>query len=379
VVEGDAPALANGLSAALGVPVTTFEVFQTATLNVNDHHIDLAMARREHYPRPGALPVVEAASVRDDIERRDFTINTLLVDLRPERFGELVDWKDGLADLRSGLVRVLHPLSFAEDPTRLFRAVRLACRFGFELDDRTAALFRTAVSRGHVETVKPRRIWKELERMLVEPAAAAMVERLFQTGLARALLDRWTAPDTLPRHLRAAGEMRERPQLWPALKDADWAVAWLALATAHLADVDFGALAARLGLPDGMAAKTRDASQRALELSRQLPRLAHAPASEAAAAVRTAPPEAAIVAIVTSEFPETPQLFHRYFRDWMHVKPHVTGDDLQRLGLEPGPLYRETLDRVRDAQLDGLVQTKNDALALVRKIWKEKTKETKPR
>ncbi|HET7177488.1 MAG TPA: hypothetical protein VFI63_02255 [Solirubrobacterales bacterium] len=174
VVEGDAAALA----AALGAEVVEHERFATAKVELDGHEVDIAAARAETYPRPGALPEVEpAADVAADLGRRDFTINAMAIPLQGEP--ELIDPHGGRADLEAGLLRVLHPRSFVDDPTRALRAARYAARFGFELEAETARLLRQT----DLRTISGDRLAAELLRLAAEPSAARGFELLGDWGL----------------------------------------------------------------------------------------------------------------------------------------------------------------------------------------------------
>jgi len=162
VVEGDAAALA----ARLGAEPVEHERFATAKVVLDGHELDLASARTETYPRPGALPEVEpAAAVEADLGRRDFTINAMAIPLRGEP--RLIDPHGGRADLDAGLLRILHPGSFADDPTRAIRAARYAARYGFAPEPETAALLRAA----DLGTVSADRREAELLRLAAEATA----------------------------------------------------------------------------------------------------------------------------------------------------------------------------------------------------------------
>ena len=174
VVEGDAAALA----AKLGAETVEHERFGTAKARLDGHQIDIATARTETYAQPGALPDVEpGAAIDADLARRDFTINAMAVPLAGEP--QLIDPHGGRADLEAGLLRVLHPRSFDDDPTRALRAARYAARFGFELEPETAALLREA----DLGTVSADRREAELLRLAVEPEAARGFELLAEWGL----------------------------------------------------------------------------------------------------------------------------------------------------------------------------------------------------
>ena len=169
VVEGgNAVELAKKIGDIYGVKVHTFEDFKTAHLKVGNLKVEFATSRRESYERSGAYPKVEPAPLKEDIFRRDFTINTLAVSLNPEDFGTLVDYLGGERDLKEGVIRIIHSLSFVEDPIRILRALRFAGRFGFELSKGTKTLLRRAVELGVLKNAPRGRIANELRLALRE-------------------------------------------------------------------------------------------------------------------------------------------------------------------------------------------------------------------
>src|SRR5215213_453598 len=173
VVEGDAAALA----ARLGAETVEHERFSTAKVRLDGHSVDIATARTESYARPGALPeVAPAESIEADLGRRDFTVNAMAVPLDGTR---LIDPHGGHADLQAGVLRILHPRSFSDDPTRALRAARYAARFGFELDSGT----RTAIVETDLGTVSADRRANELLRLAGEPQAARGLDLLASWGL----------------------------------------------------------------------------------------------------------------------------------------------------------------------------------------------------
>lgn len=221
-VEGDAEAVAELLAAALGGAVTGHERFGTATVTAGGiDAVNLARTRRETYPSPGALPEVEPAGLDEDLVRRDFTVNAIALALNGNRAGELSDPHGGLKDLRDGLIRILHPASFSDDPTRLLRAARYAARLGFELEANTERSARTAALADALRTVSGPRIRDELIDLLAEGEAPRAVEMLRDLGLDRAL-----HPD-----LRADPELVASAKLGAAETGADPALAALAAAT----------------------------------------------------------------------------------------------------------------------------------------------------
>jgi tRNA nucleotidyltransferase (CCA-adding enzyme) len=189
VVEGDGPAFARRLAAALGGRVREHEAFLTAVVKLPDGGaIDVATARSEFYRAPAALPEVESSVLRQDLYRRDFTINTLALRLGPEGPVELVDFFGGQRDLKDGVLRVLHSLSFIDDPTRVLRAVRLSLRLDLQISSETLRLIRVAVAEGVFDQLSGSRLREELDLLLDEPATAVRgLERLDELGVLAAI------------------------------------------------------------------------------------------------------------------------------------------------------------------------------------------------
>ncbi len=168
VVEGDAIKVAQELARRHGVEVHPFPEFGTAHLKVGALKVEFATARRETYPRPGAYPKVERASLKEDLIRRDFTINAMALSVNPDDFGTLIDYFGGVRDLKDRIIRVLHPVSFIEDPVRILRALRFAGRLGFKLSKSTERLLRQAVNLGLLEEAPRGRITNEIRLALRE-------------------------------------------------------------------------------------------------------------------------------------------------------------------------------------------------------------------
>lgn len=168
VVEGKAPELAQRLAQLWGVQAHVFEEFGTAHLKVDKFKIELASTRRETYPYPGSYPVVEWATLKEDLLRRDFTINAIALSINPEDFGTLIDFFGGLRDLKDGILRVLHPMSFVEDPVRILRALRFAGRFGFRLSKGTEKLLKNALSLELLKRAARGRVLNEVRLALRE-------------------------------------------------------------------------------------------------------------------------------------------------------------------------------------------------------------------
>lgn len=313
VVEGDAIALTE----AIGAKARGHDRFGTASVEIDGLRVDLASARREHYERPGALPVVEAAGIALDLSRRDFTVNAMALPL----FGiaELIDPHGGLRDLRAGLLRVLHPGSFSDDPTRALRAARYAARLGFELEPETARL----VERADLGTVSRERIDAELWRLVAEPAAPGALD----------LLARWELAGIDPAasaRLGRAEELLDRDDAWRELAGSEQALVAVACPDAALTSA-----AERLARADPGAP------------------------SEAAALARGRPPAELLLART---------LGAAWLDGWVgagrHVRLEIDGQDLIAAGVPEGPAVGRGLDAALAAKLDGTAPTRDDELRL---------------
>jgi tRNA nucleotidyltransferase (CCA-adding enzyme) len=341
VVEGDAVAVAQRVAARLDGEVVEHERFGTATVRApGGVLLDLAAARRETYPRPGALPEVAlGASVEEDLARRDFSVNALAV--RPAD-GALAGVPGGEADLRAGVLRVLHDASFRDDPTRLVRLARYAARLGFAIDPHTAELAEAAVSEGALGTVTGERLGAELRLLAREPQPAAL-QALERFRLGAALLPGFAVDAGLARRaLALAGEAGDaRPDR-------------VALAAALRGDAPAGALAARLR---ELAFPAADAAAIVAAAGVDAGALAGARPSEADAALARLPVEAAVMAAAEGAEPA---------RAWIErgrrERLAIDGDDLLAAGLS-GPAIGRGLAAARAALLDGAAPTRDDQLA----------------
>ncbi len=188
VIEGDGIRFAREYARSTEARIHTHEKFGTAVIIYPDgFKIDVASARMEYYNFPAALPVVEMSSIKLDLYRRDFTINTLAIQLNPDRFGVLIDFFNAQKDLKEKSIRVLHNLSFVEDPTRVFRAIRFEQRFGFSIGRLTAGLIANAVAMDFFRELSGRRVFSELRLILQEENAPAAVSRMNDFGLLKVI------------------------------------------------------------------------------------------------------------------------------------------------------------------------------------------------
>jgi tRNA nucleotidyltransferase (CCA-adding enzyme) len=316
VVEGDAAALA----ARLGAEPVEHERFATAKVELDGHEVDIATARIETYPSPGALPVVApAGSIGADLARRDFTINAMAIPLQGEP--ELIDPHGGHGDLEAGVLRVLHPRSFEDDPTRALRSARYAARFDLELEGETEKLLRAT----DLATVSVDRRRAELLRLAAEPGAVRGLE----------LLAEWGLLDPRPGGLRLAARVAE------LLSAEPWE---------GVAPVERALLAAALGPPAGEE-----------ELSAADPR-------RPSEAVDLARGHDAVELVLARALGA--EWLDRYLAEWRSVALEIDGDDLIAAGIPEGPAIgrgmRAALRRKLDGEIDGREAELETALAAAR-------------
>jgi tRNA nucleotidyltransferase (CCA-adding enzyme) len=376
-VEGDAEDVAQRLAEALGGEVEAHERFGTATVASGGvDSVNLARTRRETYPSPGALPEVEPAGLDDDLGRRDFTINAVALALNGDRAGELSDPHDGRKDLRDGHVRILHPGSFSDDPTRLLRAARYAARLGFELEPDTDRSARTAAAAGALATVSGPRIRDELVDLLAESEAPLAVELLRRLGLDRALHP----------GLHADPELVAAAKLGAAETGADQALTALATLMASRAaprrsgadgesarPAEEAAPALDLWLDRlGLASKARDAVLRAASRAPGL-------ADELRRAMRPSqlrklmdgePPEALALALALGAPAEPVLDFVSRLRG---ARLEITGEDLLAAGLPESPALGRALAETLALKLDGEVAGREEELRLAVEIARGRT------
>jgi tRNA nucleotidyltransferase (CCA-adding enzyme) len=376
VVEGDAIALARSLSRELGGRVHSHDRFGTAKLIFQDRKgplpfVDFTTARREFYEYSTALPQVERSSIKQDLYRRDFTINTMAISLDEDTFGELLDFYGGERDLNEGLIRVLHNLSFIEDPIRMLRAVRLEQRLGFELEGMTEELITDALE--WLDRVGGERIRQELVAVFQESEPWKPLQRLAELGVLSQISpllvwNGWLEAKVMkyPADVVRWDSGRPDEQVAPEADHPSLVMTYLALVSMKVEEPDIAQLARRLRL-------TKDDTEFLVQvnrLARKLPSLAEPGLSRSALyrLLSPFPDEVIFVCWQASEeslLREHLELFHS---DLRKVTPLLDGNRLRSMGLPPGPLYTKVLGALRDAKLDGKVATLQDEEEMAREL-----------
>lgn len=375
-VEGDAIALARALAKRHGGKVTAHSKFGTANwflpkdlATESRDSVDLISARSEIYKHPAALPTVKMDTMDDDIRRRDFTVNTLAIRLDGARFGELRDDLGGMNDLKQGIIRVLHTNSFMDDPTRMYRAVRYAERYEFNIAEETLALIPEA--RPLVEKLSAQRIRRELDLILEEWNAASMLARLADLDLLQPIHPALTFDPS----------MRERVANLHTYRGLQHLSPWNIAKGERMRDSDLGWLLWLMSLSQEQVSALNDRLHFTADLLSSLfaVSMMHADQSsfvglkpsQCVERLESYPVNAVEAVGYAAKDLRVKELFDEYISKWRYIKPRTSGADLKALGIEPGPRYAVLLRQLRDAWLDGDVRTEEDEKILLKNLLKE--------
>jgi len=383
VVEGDAIALVRTLVERYGGAMRKHTQFGTATWILDAQvartfgggqdwpdTLDFVTARTEFYENPTALPTVEQSSIKLDLHRRDFTINTLAIRLAPEPFGQLLDFWGGERDLRDGRVRVLHSLSFVDDPTRILRAARFEQRFGFRIEERTLGLIEGALPL--LDRVSGPRLRHELELILVEARPELVLRRLQDLGVLARLHPDLAADDWLFAAYEALRQARQSPP-WTLKEMTDSRDGWMLALFVVLCCRLTAEAAERIGQRLQVKRQALDEMANGVKTYRErLPALADWQKPSTVVRLLGGLSDVGLVVAwaIAPTYPARQQIV-RYVTEWKAVRQSLTGHDLRALGVQQGPVYGRLLRRLRDARLDGEVQTPDEERALVLRLLAE--------
>ncbi|MDD2679815.1 MAG: hypothetical protein PHO03_03315 [Candidatus Omnitrophica bacterium] len=371
VSAGDGIGLAQDFADAHGVKITVHQQFGTATVFVKPAlKVDFSSSRKEYYPQPAHLPLVQAGSLKDDLFRRDFTINSMAIGLKD---GSLVDYFGGLDDLRHKVIRVLHPLSFNDDPTRILRAVRFEQRYNFKIEPRTLKLLKEASRARLLERIHPHRTRDDLILVLKEKEPIKEIRRI----------EKLTGFDFVSPKLKV--NARTYALLRAFKKQIDyfnknytrrrpldnWVIYLIALLDCLDVKTTKG-ICARLGLRKGEEKRTVTYKQTKLKALKYLSKARVKPA-KIFALLEPLSYETILALRGTYNHP----LFRRNITDFLDIyngmRIFVSGNDLRGLGVLPGPRYQEIFTQVLNAKLNGRVKTKEEELALIKQLLRKRS------
>ncbi len=372
VIEGDAISLAKKLSSKYGGKLVCHSRFGTSKWYLSKlkekwkqpdteqsvgnsstlpDSLDFITARTEFYDHPTALPTVERSSIKLDLHRRDFTINTLALRLDGRHFGDLLDFWGGYNDIRKGYVRVLHSLSFIDDPTRILRAIRFEQRFNFKIESRTLDLLKEASDQ--LKSVSGERIRHEVDLILLEDQPSLCFNRLLEVDLLHKIhpsflwqSDRGFRLDKLLN--------QSQPDNWK-IADRYWSYSTRKiLAYCYLlyplAPEEIKSIASRLRLPAQITRTIFEANRifndRSAIFTQKI--------SQVTERLQDISPPALVVLSADVE-PQIKEKISQFLSQWRHIEPGIDGHSLQQMGLPPGPTYRVLLREIKNAWLDGVI------------------------
>ena len=372
VVEGDGIAFAQKYAKLEGTRIHTYEKFGTAVIIYPDgFKIDVASARMEYYKFPAALPVVEMSSIKLDLFRRDFTINTLAIQLNPERFGLLIDFFSARKDIKEKTIRVLHNLSFVEDPTRVFRAIRFEQRFGFNIGKLTVGLIENVVNMEFLKNLSGRRVFSELRQILEEENPVPAIARLDDFNLLKVIHPSTKCDKILIQMLNSTKKVLS----WHDLLFLDesymkWVVYFLILIN-QFDRKKSEEICCRFELAPRLTKifciERFEAARSLYWLEQNLP-VSNSILYKKLAGFKT---ELILFMMAVTRQEKVKKSISHFFTRLRRVTISLKGGDLKNMGLQPGPVFRDILQATLDAKLNGLLKTHQDELGFARDCIKQ--------
>ena len=370
VVEGDGIRLAEEFEKKFSCRIRTHKKFGTAIILFPDGlKVDVATARLEVYESPAALPTVEKGSIKMDLYRRDFTINTLAIQLNPKAFGELIDFFGGVKDIKDKGIRVLHNLSFVEDPTRVFRAIRFEQRLGFQIGKHTQNLMKNAVKMGFMDRLSGGRVLSELVLILQEENPTPALKRMRDFHL----FDFLHPQMKFDEEVGVLFEQIHHVIAWFDLLFLEeryerWLIYFYGLVD-FLKEAEVGELCQRLAMNDKLRKKVMDgkrqANQALLQIFSWINAERHPKRSEIYAILDPLSTEEKLYMMAKTTQVETRRYISLYFTQLKDTKPLLRGADLIEMGIKPGPSIKTTLSNLLKARLDEQVITRQDEMAYI--------------
>ena len=372
VIEGDGIAFAKEYAKIVGARIHTHEKFGTAVVIFPDgFKIDVASARMEYYKFPAALPVVQMSSIKLDLYRRDFTINTLAIQLNSDKFGLLIDFFSARKDLKEKIVRVLHNLSFVEDPTRVFRAIRFEQRFEFTIGKLTASLMANAISMDFFRELSGKRVFAELQLILKEENPVPAIKRLNDFDLLKVIHPSIKLDTDLSATLKAAKKVLSwHDLLFLEESYKKWIVYFLVLVRNCKPHITKEICRRFELVPDDekiLCTERFGADRCVFWLERNLP-VSDSVLYRKLTGFKT---ELILFMMAIAKNKAVKKSISHFFTDLRRTRITLKGRDLTKMGLQPGPVYRQVMEAVLDARLDGTLKSKKDEIEFARQLVAE--------
>jgi tRNA nucleotidyltransferase (CCA-adding enzyme) len=363
VIEGDGIVFAQTLGKKLHARVKSHKRFGTAVVITGFLKFDVASARTEYYESPAALPLVEMSSIKKDLYRRDFTINTMAVRLNPDKFGQLLDFFGGQRDIKEKTIRILHNLSFIEDPTRAFRAIRFSERFGFKISKHTLNLIRTAVRINLFDKLSGARMYDELNLLFLETEPVRAVRRLGELDLLKFIHPHLIVTRAFEETFRAIQETFAWFKLLFFEEEVNKPHLFLMALIEGLTPRERNDSLKRLHVPPRAGKELLDGINESYEA---LARLQGPSEKEIYYTLHPLNIQTILFAMAKARSKEQKKAISLYLTSLRKIKPELTGKDLRAMGYSPGPLFKRILEAVLDAKLEGKIKGREEEQAFVK-------------
>ena len=370
VIEGDGIKFARNFSSRNKIPVKYHRKFGTAQIILpGEFKVDVASARREYYESPAALPVVEMSTIRQDLYRRDFTINTLAIRLNPGHFGEMIDFFGGQRDIKNRVIKTIHSLSFVEDPTRIFRALRFEQRLGFSISKETGNLILNAVKMGIPRRLSGTRAFGELQLILQENNPSSIIKRMADFDLLKFFHPQIKYDQAMKRLMESINEVLTWFELlFLNEKWKKWRVYFLGMVDG-LTDEEF------IKFSNGLSFLRKNTKRILMERHQTKTALMklmvqRSPKNSTIYEIlNPLPIEALLYIMAKSPRNWLKKSISYYITHLRFTESILTGEDLKQMGLPPGRVYKQVLDSLLKARLDGRLKTRDDEVSFVKNMF----------
>ncbi|VAW17605.1 tRNA nucleotidyltransferase, A-adding [hydrothermal vent metagenome] len=357
VLEDDVIEIGKSLAKEWNAVFTYYPEFKTATLKTkNNFRVDLATARKETYASPGALPRISAATLKDDLFRRDFSINAMAICINQKEEGCLIDPFGGLLDLNNKKIKILHPKSFIDDPTRILRAVRFEQRFGYRMERKTLELLKKAVKGKRINNVSSDRLYAELKKMLKEKHIVECLKRLNQLQISKFFMGKGIFD------IRYINKIQKRKREYSSLK-----CVWFYNLLALVEGFDSKKLS-KFVVNFSFSKREKKVFQECQDISKLLKKLGGLKVcrSDIYGYLEKLDEKLIVYLNLRSSVRSVCQRIDRYLKIDRFVYLKITGDDLKKIGFKSGAKMGQILSKVFEEKIEGKVSTKKDELVLAK-------------
>ncbi len=372
-VQGSGILFADRLARRLKSGLNIHERFGTATLILkNGAKIDISTTRKERYPSCAALPIVTSGSLNEDLMRRDFTINAMVLRIAHGKKQQLVDPFGGKDDLAKKRIRVLHDLSFQDDPTRILRAIRFEQRYNFKIEHKTLKLLKEAVSLGLLSKTNAHRLRDDFILMLKENNPAKQIKRLMRLAGLSFISPQLKPAKTTYNLFKALGcEILRFKKIFPLRRKLDIWLIYFAALMKPLGKSEINKIICKLALRKGEAKRIIDYCQMHKKLISCLSKK-DLSGARIFSLLNPLSYETIILLSATSQNKNLKRYISDFIEIYNGIRIYVSGKDLHGLGIIPGPIYQKIFAKVLTAKLNGKISTYQDELVLIKGLMQQK-------